>query len=162
MQTLSHIPPWVAVLFIGLGVLGFLQARSRHVPLWRAIILPVAMIAYSLYGVISSFGFSTVTIGFWLLGVVLAFGINRMLQYPRHAIYDPNKRIYALEGSFIPMVLIVLIFWTKFLVGFGKGVNWDMVHTSGFAGAVSLSLGIFSGIFVAGGWRLFLLRTSKR
>ena len=161
METLSHIPLWVAVLFIGLVVLGLLQAKDRQVPLWRAAILPVAMMAYSLYGVISSFGLSVITIGLWLLGIAIAFGINRALQYPRHVVYRPEKKIYGLRGSFIPMILIMLIFWTKFLVGFGKGVHWDMVNTVGFTGAVSLSLGVFSGMFVAGGWRLFVLRRSN-
>jgi len=158
METLSHIPLWVAGLFIGLVILGLLQARDRQVSLWRAAILPVVMMAYSLYGVISSFGLSVVTIGLWLLGIAIAFGINHMLRYPRHAVYDPVKKIYALRGSFIPMLLIMLIFWTKFLVGFGRGVRWDIVNTVGFTGAVSLCLGIFSGMFLAGGWRLFVLR----
>jgi len=158
MQMLSHIPLWVPVLFIGLVVLGFLQVRDRHVSLWRATILPVAMMVYSLYGVISSFGFSAVTIGLWLFGIAIAFGINCTFQYPRHAVYNPDKKVYEIKGSFIPMLLIMLIFWTKFLVGFGKGVQWDMVNTVVFMGVVSLCLGAFSGIFFAGGWRLLVLR----
>ena len=158
METLSHIPLWVAVLFIGLVILGLMQARDRQVPLWRAAILPVAMMVYSLYGVISSFGLSVITIVLWLLGIAIAFGINRTLRYPRHAAYSPDEKTYTIKGSYIPMLLIMLIFWTKFLVGFGKGVQWDMVNTVGFTGAVSLSLGIFSGMFVAGEWRLFVLR----
>lgn len=79
----------------------------------------------------------------------------------RHAAYRPDEETYTIKGSYIPMLLIMLIFWTKFLAGFGKGVQWDMVNTVGFTGAVSLSLGVFSGMFVAGGWRLFVLRRSN-
>lgn len=155
MKILSHIPLWVFILFFVLVVLGFSQNRDRYIPLWRASILPVAMLIYSLYGVISSFGVTTTTLGLWAVGIVVALIANIFLKYPRDAIFLPREKLYFIKGSLIPLLLIMLIFWTKFIIGFAKANKWEMLNSIDFIGCVSFCLGIFSGIFIAGGLRLF-------
>ncbi len=61
---LAHTPVWVWPLLAALLVLGALQARARQVTLLRATLLPVAMLALSLWGVISVFA-SASTLAAW-------------------------------------------------------------------------------------------------
>lgn len=155
MKILSHIPLWVFILFFVLVALGLSQNRDRYISLWRASILPIAMLIYSLYGVISSFGVTTTTLDLWAVGIVVALIANTFLKYPRDVIFLPYKKLYFIKGSLIPLLLIMLIFWTKFIIGFAEANKWDMLNNIEFTGCTSLCLGIFSGIFIAGGLRLF-------
>ena len=54
-QILTHTPLWVFGLFFGLVYLGYLQSRTRQVSRGRLIVLPLAMLAWSLYSVWSTF-----------------------------------------------------------------------------------------------------------
>ncbi len=54
-QILTHTPLWVFALFFGLVYLGYLQSRTRQVSRGRLIVLPLAMLAWSLYSVWSTF-----------------------------------------------------------------------------------------------------------
>jgi hypothetical protein len=57
-RILSNTPPWVFGLFAGLVMLGLMQARTRRVGKAAALALPAGMVALSLAGIHSSFGFA--------------------------------------------------------------------------------------------------------
>lgn len=75
---LSHTPTWVRVVFAGLVVLGFRQARPRMVSRRRLIVLPLAVAGSSLYGVALASGYSRLALAAWLLAMAVAFLLMRL------------------------------------------------------------------------------------
>lgn len=75
---LSHTPTWVRVVFAGLVVLGFRQARPRTVSRRRLIVLPLAVAGSSLYGVALASGYSRLALAAWLLAMAVAFLLMRL------------------------------------------------------------------------------------
>ena len=64
-QILSHTPLWVFGLFFGLVYLGYVQSRTRQVSRSRLTMLPIAMLAWSLYSVWSTFDAHLTALAAW-------------------------------------------------------------------------------------------------
>ncbi len=72
LQILYFTPPWVFGMLSGLVISGLMQARTRRVPLWFALLFPAAMLMLSLSGVVSDAGLSWPALTAWLVGVAAA------------------------------------------------------------------------------------------
>jgi len=154
----QHVPVWVFALFFGLLLLGSLQTRSREVSHIQALALPGAMILYSFYGIVSTFGLHISVIAYWLGGVVSAVGFNAYYRYPKDAGYDAETKRFQIPGSYIPLALIMGIFFTKFFLGLAKARHLAMLNDPGTIASVSVLLGFFSGMFLASGWVLWRIK----
>lgn len=160
MQILARTPSWVFALFAALLALGLSQARARQVPLVRALALPAAMVGLSGWGVGSAFGGTGGPLATWLAAGLLCGSL--VLRGPVHpeVRYDAMKRRFLLPGSWVPLVLILGIFCTKYAVGVSLAMHPTLAMDDGFALATSAVYGAFSGVFA--GRALGLLRLSRR
>ena len=148
-QVLSHTPVWVFFLFAALLAFGLLQSRDRSVKPLLAYVLPVGMIALSLAGVQSSFGFTASSIGFWAVGLVTVALIGHRFL-PLHGVeYVPQARSFSVPGSWMPLLVIMAIFFTKYAVAVLRGFGSPLVEQQAFAALLSLAYGGFSGYFAA-------------
>ena len=157
----QHIPIWVFILFFGLLFLGYLQTKIREISYMRALTLPSAMTIYSLYGAVSTFGFSIDIIGYWLSGILLAVALNTYFRYPKDAKYNAETKSFKIPGSYIPLILIMGIFFTKFFLGFAKARHLAALNDLGTIALVSALLGFFSGIFLASGLALWRIKNRR-
>ena len=98
MQILTQTPKWVFALFAGLLYLGFKQMLPRHVGQSRATVLPLAMTALSLLGVVSAFGDSPMALLAWLCGSVVAFALGFQIPSAPQVRYDAASRSFALAS----------------------------------------------------------------
>ena len=160
-QIVSHTPPWVFVLLVVLLALGYLASRPRTLSRNRVAILPVAMILLSAYGVVSAFGYRATGIIAWIAGMGLADLLNRALQLPRGASYSAAKRTFALPGSWIPLALMLAIFFTKYAVAVLISFHPALLNLAVFVTGVSLVYGILSGMFFANTLMLWRLIDSR-
>jgi hypothetical protein len=144
---LAHTPRWVFVVFIALLVLGFHQSRDRAVGHGRLLLLPVAMLGLSLYGVVSSFGLALLPFLAWVLGVgvVVALCTRRLKSSARPG---PSGS-FRMPGSWWPLALMMGIFSIRYLVGYALARNLPIAFQSWFIAVVSFSLGLLSGAFLA-------------
>ncbi|OOG39124.1 hypothetical protein B0B52_15810 [Polaromonas sp. A23] len=156
-QILINTPLWVWGLLAALLVLGFGQTRSRTVGLARIVILPLGLGAFSLYGTISAFGTSPTVLGSWLATAVLLVLVVTQLPLPAGARYDNASRKFQLPGSWIPMVLIMAIFLTKYVVGVSLVMHPELKVHANFSLAIGTLYGVFSGIFAGRAIRLVRL-----
>lgn len=156
-EILKRTPSWVFVLFFALLALGYWQSRSRTVPRARVAILPVAMIALSLYGVLSGFGISALAIVAWLAGVGLAVLVSARVTLVRNASYTAATQSFSLPGSWMPLVLMMCIFFTRYTVAVLLARNPMLAHDVSFIATICLLYGFLSGLFFAAAlslWRL--------
>lgn len=148
MQIVSHTPTWVFVLFVGLLVFGLLQTRDRTVKKPVAYLLPIAMVALSLSGVQSGFGFKAAYLAAWLTGLLLVtFVVCRAFQQSALSFDSQHKRFF-IPGSWVPLAVIMGIFFTKYALAVVRGRIGAPVGPGAAAG-LSLLFGGFSGYFSA-------------
>ncbi len=154
---LTQTPKWVWLLLVALLWLGLSQTVCRTASLKRVTLMPLAMIGLSIFGTLSVFGTSITIVLAWLgaATAVLALILRKTSSAAIH--YDAGKRLFSLPGSWVPLVLILGIFITKYIVGFMTAMQPSLAQDAHFSLFFTTLSGAFSGVFLAraiGLWRL--------
>jgi|APDOM4702015118_1054815.scaffolds.fasta_scaffold00245_7 hypothetical protein len=157
---LSQIPQWPFAILALLVALGFWQRRTREVTPAAPAAVAAAFLAFSIYGVVSSFGVSPYPLVAWVVGLVLALTVGSPLFAPRGLMPTASRSRVLVPGSWTPLVLMLCIFSAKFLVGFVAGARLEVGRSAWFAPAIGLVLGASSGGFVVRA--LVVLRFARR
>lgn len=154
-QILANTPRWVWVLLLALLWLGLSQAVTRSVSLKRITLMPVAMTGLSLYGTVTVFGADPQVLLAWLVAAGLT-GTRVLSQaLPEAVRYDPATRRFNLPGSWVPLMLILGIFMTKYVVGAVTAMQPALAGDTRFSLGFGAMYGAFSGIFLARAIRLW-------
>ncbi|HVZ46362.1 MAG TPA: DUF6622 family protein [Ramlibacter sp.] len=153
-QVLSGTPAWVWGLLAALVVVGYLQTRDRTASLARILILPVALGAYSVWGMLGAFGAGMNVILPWLAAVaIVVYGFSR-LGAPEGVSYDANTRVFRMSGSWVPMLLILGIFFTRYVVSVDVAIHPELKTHGDFALSIATLYGAMSGIFAGRALRI--------
>ena len=156
LAVIQHTPVWVWPLLAALLSLGVRQAFARSVTLRRSTVLPVSMLVLSLWGVASAFG-SGQALAAWTVGGVAAGTWSWCAGAPRGVRWSVAEQTFRLPGSWLPLMLILGNFCTKFAVAMSLAQHPQWRDASGFALGTSLTYGVFSGLFAGRAmalWRL--------
>ena len=156
-QILTHTPLWVFGLFFGLVYLGYLQSRTRQVSRGRLIVLPLAMLAWSLYSVWSTFDAHLTALAAWACAWVAVVVISLAWVPSRRLAYDASTARFTVPGSWMPLALMMGIFFTKYAMGVALVMHPGLAQDAAVALPVSALYGAFSGGFVARALRLWRL-----
>ena len=147
---LQNTPYWVWGVFVLLLVLGLMQTRKRSVSRFLVFLLPLIMIPLSFFTIASTFGIKPLPVIAWLAGIAAAFLLNiYVFRAPACVRYDSGARKFAIPGSWVPLVLMMTIFLSRFVLGVTRAVNPALIGTDAFVGIVSAVLGLCSGLFAA-------------
>ncbi|MBK6008159.1 hypothetical protein JJB11_18810 [Ramlibacter ginsenosidimutans] len=155
-----NTPKWVWGLLAFLLALGISQLRDRTVGVARASIMPVAMTALSLWGMLAAFGSSPLlasALGVWIVCAGLVYAAVATLR--TKASYDPASRTYALPGSVVPLALVLGIFLVKYFVGVELAMAPALTRDTQYALTVAAIYGALTGMFIGRAsllWRLSL------
>ena len=148
-QILQHTPLWVFALFLGLVYLGYVQSRTRRVSRQRLIVLPVVMLGWSAYSVWSTFDAHSTALAAWacVWGAVVAIALVRTPS--RRAAYDASTKQFTVPGSWMPLALMMGIFFFKYAVAVGHAMKPGILETTTAVVVVAGTYGLFSGMFAA-------------
>ena len=161
IEILRHTPYWVWGVFVVLLVFGLLQTRGRSVAPALVLVLPVIMIPLSLFTIASTFGFNTLPLIAWVSGIALAFAANEFVfRAPARVRYLRDAGKFEIPGSWIPLILMMVIFLARFVLGVTRAVNPALFGNEFFVAVVSVVLGICSGAFAARAMKTFSARTA--
>jgi len=149
IQMFKHTPPWVFVLFFVLLAFGYFQSKDRTYGLGKVAILPVVMIALSFWGVLSAFAISYLGMICWALGIGTAILPGIKMNRPRGVVYSAATKQVFVPGSWIPLILMMSIFTTKYAVGVISARHLPVMGEPLFIAGISLGYGMFSGLFLA-------------
>jgi len=147
LDILEHTPVWVWIVFGALILLGLQQSRTRDVSIARATILPVVMIVLSLSGVLGAFGAVPFAWVAWAAGVGLSLTLAGKAVAVRGATRSTRPGHLKIPGSFIPVMLILAVFITKYSAGVALAINPSLAANTAVAVTLSLVYGVFSGLF---------------
>ena len=149
VQVLSRTPPWVFALFLMLLAFGLMQTRTRTVGKIPALTLPAGMIALSLAGINSSFGLRPVPLASWAIALAVAALFGHALFRDRRVTYDATARKYNIPGSWVPLAVIMAIFFSKYAHAVMNAMNATVISTNLFIVGLSAVYGLLSGYFAA-------------
>jgi len=155
LELIKYTPTWVFAVFFTLLILGFIQSRERTVKVGTVFILPVVMIIFSLFSVSSAFGVTLLTVGLWLAGLTTALVIGLKLAYPKLVKFSAQHNKLTVPGSWIPLLFMMGIFFTKYFVGFAVARQLPFINEYMFVTALCLLFGAFSGIFLSRSFVMF-------
>jgi hypothetical protein len=159
IEIIRHTPLWVFVLFIALLIMGYMQSKDRTINRSKVVILPVAMIGLSLYGVISAFGIGhPIGLFSWIAGIFVAGLLCIKFPSPAGVSYSTKDRSYSVPGSWFPLFLMMAIFFIKYAVGVILARKLPIANEQIFIAVVSFCYGLISGIFLA---RTFVIYRSQ-
>lgn len=150
LPILQHIPHWVWMLLAVLIAVGISQSFTRRRTLRSAMLVPAIMIALSFYGVISVFS-QPLALAAWATAVAGALTISNSIGVWRNISWSESDQQLIVPGSWIPMMLILGLFATKFSIGIALAMDHGLVANTTFASMVSFAYGAFSGIFLGRG-----------
>lgn len=149
IEILKHTPKWVFGLLIFLIILGIKQLNDRSVKKLMVLPLPIGMVFLSFFGVYSSFGLAVLPIGLWFIALA---GVSYVVTeyFPVKGVScDSAKDSFFIPGSWLPLILMMAIFFTKYVVAILNALQPSIVLSTEFIISCSLVYGMFSGIFAA-------------
>lgn len=145
----TQTPIWVWILLAALLWLGLSQTVSRTASLKRITIMPLAMIGLSIFGTVTVFGTQLSILFAWLGAGAVMLSLILSKASAAAIKYDAAKKIFSLPGSWVPLVLILGIFITKYAVGFMMAMQPLLAQDVNFALFFTTLYGAFSGVFLA-------------
>ena len=164
LATIIQKTPWwvwsLLAFLLWLGISQFMQHQASTV---RVLAMPIAMAGLSAYGLLSGFGaFEAVgeVLATWLASVALFAAASLVLRPrpPYGTSYDAASHSFQLPGSGVPLVLILGIFFTKYLVNVELALQPDLVQNAELALSVAALYGVFNGVFAARAIRLWRMQ----
>lgn len=148
LQIITKIPIFVWPLFVVL-LLGGLRARKTGtVPLAILLLIPSLFFVWSLFSFFGKYGNDLVSILLWILCLGVGFLLGFLHMQKLELRFDKKKRKVEMPGSWIPLMLSMSIFTSKFSIGMMGSM---LPHLSGsilFLGLELFStiiLGVFAG-----------------
>jgi hypothetical protein len=159
IEILKRTPSWVFALFFVLLAFGYLQSKDREVSRSKVTMLPSAMLLLSFYGVLSAFGITPFALTAWLVGVGIAVCLGLKTANQGGVGFTPETKTFSVPGSWLPLCLMMAIFFTKYAVGVILARKLPIASERAFIGSISLIYGLLSGVFFARA--IAILRTAK-
>lgn len=161
LQILQRTPLWVFALFAVLVAFGILQSRTRLVSLARVAILPLVLVGLSLSGLWGAFGANPFALATWVAAVAVALLLNRTIKWPRKVSYTAATRSFLVEGSWLPLAVMMAIFFTRYAVTVALAIRPALAATLWLPVAVSAAYGLMSGAFFARALRILGARRAE-
>jgi hypothetical protein len=152
LQIITKAPFYVWPLFAILLATGLKARKTSIMPLAPLVILPCAFLVWSLYSFFGTYGLQPLTILFWMLCFGTGIFIGFLHMQKLNIKCEKEKRRLEMPGSWIPLLLSMSIFCSKFMIGMLSSVfphlngSFLLLGLELFATAV---LGIFAGRGIA-------------
>jgi len=147
VEIIHGAPIWVWVLLVYLLSRGFKALKSGTAPLSRLAIIPAVFAGWGILHLLTSplVGWSAALA--WSFGALAGIVVGVFLASRSRFIVDPAANTVMLPGSVVPLVLIVLIFATKFWLGVELATVTNLSMLGWYAMIDASVSGIVAGVF---------------
>ncbi len=142
-QIVTRTPFYVWII---LGVLvwrGIAASRDRVVPRRQVFVIPAVMAVLALQEIAHRFGLDAMALAPWLAGATLGAAVGWRTAAP---LAQAGNGVLQ-RGSWLPLVLMLAVFFTKYTVAVSCAVQPALAQQAGFAMTASALFGIFNGLF---------------
>ena len=153
-QIIFNTPLWIWALLVFLIYRGIRAAGDREIRFGRVFIIPLVMLALSLHCIASTFDAGLAVMLTWLASAIVAGWLAWHFFDQGTIVAHPDRNTIFQPGSWMPMALMMGIFFTKYTVAVTLVLNPHYAQHAGFATGICTLYGVFNGIFIGN-----LLRT---
>lgn len=154
---LSGTPTWVWFLLVFLAWMGLRQTLTQTASLRRVTLMPMALVALSLYGTVTVFGDQPLALLVWAKAAATTAFLVLRRPVAEGTRFDLDSQTFTLPGTWAPLALMMTIFCTKYAVGITNSVNPALLHSTTVALVVSAIYGLSSGVLIGRALRLWRL-----
>jgi lysylphosphatidylglycerol synthetase-like protein (DUF2156 family) len=147
-QIILNTPPWVWALLAFLIYRGIRSASDRDIRFGRVFIIPLVMLGLSLHGIALSFGAGVAVMLTWLAFAIVAGLLAWHFSGRRAIVAHPDRGMIFQPGSWTPLMLMMGIFFTKYVVAVMLLRHPDYAQHAGFVFTICALYGMFNGIFI--------------
>jgi hypothetical protein len=158
IETIARTPYWVWALLAFLLFIGIRSLRPTTASFARLAILPVVFLAWGLSGFATNYGPRPVGIAVWLVALVIGAGIGWLVARSIEIHADQERGFIRLPGTAVNLVLILIIFATKYTLGIQAsmrpGITGELLYMGIDVGISGLLTGLFAGRLF-GLWRKY-------
>jgi hypothetical protein len=161
VQILSYTPIWVYATFFVLLAFGLIQTRTRTVRKLPALLMPAGMIALSLAGIYTSFGFATLPLAAWGVALASSTVVGYTFFRDTRVHYTAPDGSFFIPGNWVPLIVMMAIFVTKYVYAVMHAYNAEGIATPMVIGALSAVYGLLSGYFSSRAVNLIKLAQSE-
>ncbi|MDQ2821881.1 MAG: hypothetical protein M3Y65_16065 [Pseudomonadota bacterium] len=145
-QIVTNTPVFVWAILVFLIVRGFIALRTREISVNKLFIMPMVMLALSLFDIKSKFGLGGTGLATWLVAAAATTALLAKFGAARVAPSTTAGHIIV-RGSVWPLVLMMGIFLTKYVTSVAVAINGQLRHDAVFTVVVCAMFGVFSGYF---------------
>jgi hypothetical protein len=146
IQILTHTPLYVWAILAFLVQRGTTAMRDRDMEVRRLVIIPAVMLVLSLQDMNGKFGLGGWVLGAWALAATATALLAGLSATPRIAAGSAPGWV-RVRGSRMPLVMMMAVFFTKYLASVTLAVAPQLRHDMLFACIVCGLFGVFNGWF---------------
>lgn len=161
INIIENTPAWVLALFLSLMFIGYMQTKEREVTKNEIFLLPIFIIFFSMFSVLSAFG-NLMALIIWLFGLIMSLSIGIKYPFGKNVKYIKNENLFQLPGSWLPLALIFIIFCVKYFVGVAMAREYEFIFNIEFIVVVSTLFGAISGIFLSRSIVMFRAKNEEK
>ena len=155
LEIANNIPwfvlPLLAVLLIG----GFKASKNHRMSLKVLVLLPIIFFCWALFSFFGRYGSEPVSVTLWIFCLIIGFSTGFAHLQTLSLGFDKDKGMIEMPGSWIPLLLSLSMFSSKFSAGMLKTMLPHLQDSSLFLGLELFST-IILGIFAGRGLNCFL------
>ena len=147
-DTLLQTPWWVYVLLIYLIRIGIRASKERVISFKKLLILPVIFTAMSVHTLVSSFQID-LSLGLsWLISIFLGGLVGYLLIRKHNIKVDRKNLLIQTPGTWITLVLVLIIFASKYYFGYELSVDPGLIKQTAFEFSMLFVSGVCTGLFI--------------
>lgn len=145
-DVLTHTPLWVFALFAYLVWQGCQSLRTRTVPVWRVLIVPLVFFIWGVARIVTGHASTRSLLWAWA-ATALLFGSLAFARGPRAMTIDRSNGHVTRTGSVVPLIRNVSIFLLQYGVAVSAAMKLDDDIVIAMIGRLisSASAGYFAG-----------------
>jgi hypothetical protein len=96
----------------------------------------------------------------WILSLLISACLVSMHRSSANGSYDEGRQLMTVHGSWIPLMLILGMFATRYILNAGLAMQAELAQQSVFSLSIATAFGLFNGAFL--GRLLGLMSLPKR
>ncbi len=143
---LNNTPWWVYVLFFILIPIGLRSTKSRTLSFHRLLLLPGVFTLWNIGWLVERTHEEFFLFGYWVIGVVIGSGLGWLSVRYWHVQADRKRKMVTLPGSWSSLILILLVFATRYAFIYQYEVHPDKAADL-FTADAAVS-GVITGMFI--------------
>lgn len=143
LQILTKIPLSVWPLFAILLLGGLRAIKTRETPLAQLLLIPSIFFVLSMMSFFEKYATDPLSVLYWILCLAIGVFIGFLHMKDIKLEFDKKKKKIKVPGSWVPLMLSMTIFSSKFLIGIMSSL---MPHLKG--SILFLGIELFSTIIL--------------